>query len=165
MAEIRRAVAADAGAICDIYNHYIENTIATFEEQSIVVSDLAARMDNGGPPWLVAVDAGNVVGYAYAGTWRSRCAFRYTLESSVYLNHQFQGRGVGKMLYQALMEMLSQTDCRALVAAISLPNQASITLHQRLGFKEVGVFREVGFKFDQWIDVAFWEYLFTDEPG
>jgi len=164
MAEIRRAVAADAGAICDIYNHYIENTIATFEEQSIVASDLATRMDNG-HPWLVAVNDGNVVGYAYTGTWRSRCAFRHTLESSVYLSHDFQGRGVGKMLYQALIQACSQTDCRVLVAAISLPNQASIALHQRLGFKEVGVFREVGFKFDQWIDVAFWEYLFTDQPG
>ncbi|MGV6825464.1 MAG: N-acetyltransferase family protein [bacterium] len=164
MLEIRDALFSDVDAICRIYNHYVLNTIATFEEQAYSVEEYITKVAEVQREyvWLVAEEEGQVIGYAYASPWRNRCAFRHTLESSVYLDPEVCGKGAGTALYKALIERVRNLNFHILVAVISLPNPASIALHQRLGFHEVGVFKEVGYKFEQWIDVTQWQLMLSD---
>ena len=98
---IRRTTSADAAAIAAIYNHYVANTIVTFEEEAVPVADMAGRIEEilaAGLPWLVAVEAGQVLGYAYASRWKSRCAYRHSVESTIYLHRDATGRGLGAAL-------------------------------------------------------------------
>ena len=110
-------------------------------------------------PWLVCEDAGLVVGYAYATTWKSRCAYRYSAETSVYLSQQCVRKGIGSKLMQELIVRLRALVLHSILAGIALPNEASIALHEKLGFEKVAHFKEVGRKFDRWIDVAYWELI------
>lgn len=157
---IRPVEARDAEAITRIYNHYIKNTVVTFEEQEIPVAELHKRIGavtGASFPWVVAELEGRVVGYAYADTWRSRCAYRFTLESTVYLEPGFSGRGLGKALYKPVMEACRAQNIHALIGVIALPNPASVALHEKLGFVKAAHFKEVGFKFGQWVDVGYWQ--------
>jgi L-amino acid N-acyltransferase YncA len=151
----------DAAAICKIYNHYVLNTTVTFEEEAVSPEAMAVRLEGVSInlPWLVHERDGRVVGYAHASAWKSRCAYRYSAETSVYLAPNSVGRGLGRSLYLDLIERLSQTDCHSLLAGIALPNDPSIALHEKLGFEKVGQFKEVGRKFDSWVDVGYWEKL------
>jgi L-amino acid N-acyltransferase YncA len=157
---IRSAVADDAVAIARIYNHYVLNTTISFEDQAVPAAEMAGRMaevESASLPWKVAVDAGRVVGYAYAGKWKGRCAYRHSAESSIYLDAGVQGRGIGRRLYQALLSDLRERSIHVAIGGIALPNPASIALHERLGFSQVAHFREVGFKFGRWLDVGYWQ--------
>ncbi len=161
---IRTGTPADAPAIAHIYNHYIRHSIVTFEEQEITAEAITQRMATVAAlslPWLVAESAGEIVGYAYANSWRERVAYRYSVESSVYLAHDCTGRGFGRVLYRALLDELSQGEVHTVIGGISLPNPASIALHESLGFQKTAHFREVGYKFRQWIDVGYWQW----QPG
>jgi L-amino acid N-acyltransferase YncA len=157
---LRAATPADAAAIAAIYNHYVLNTIVTFEEEAVSADEIASRIrevQDAGIPWYVWDEHGRVLGYTYASKWKSRCSFRYSLETTVYLDPAATGRGLGRQLYTALIEALRTQKYHALIGGISIPNPASIALHEKLGFQKIGHFKEVGWKFNQWIDVGYWE--------
>ncbi len=158
---IRSATAADAAAITAIYNHYILHTPVTFEEEAITAEEMAGRMAEVQQAynWFVAEQDGKVLGYAYAGKWKSRCAYRYTVESTVYLDKDAVGRGLGTQLYRVLLADLRQRRIHNVIGGIALPNAGSVALHEKLGFQKIGQFKEVGWKFDQWIDVGYWELI------
>lgn len=160
---IRPAVPADAAAICRIYNHYVAATVITFEEEPVSEAEMARRIGEvtSKPlPWLVAEDAKAVVGYAYATAWRPRSAYRFSVESTVYLDAAATGRGVGRSLYEALLGDLRTRGVHCVLGGIALPNPASVGLHEKMGFKKVGHLEEVGFKHDRWVDVGYWELRF-----
>ena len=159
---IRPATPADAAAIAAIYNHYVVHTIVTFEEEEISTKEMALRItevQGAGRPWFVWEEAGKVIGYSYASGWKSRCSYRFSLETTVYLDQAATGRGLGTQLYSALIDSLRQTKTHALIGGVALPNAGSVALHEKLGFVKIGHFKEVGWKFDQWIDVGYWELV------
>lgn len=157
---IREASAADAASIAEIYNHYVEHTVVTFEETLVSAADFAARIASvhvSGFPWLVAEEAGRVLGYAYATKWKERSAYRFSAEVTVYLAPTATGRGIGKLLYGALFPLLDARGLHALMGGITLPNEASVALHEKFGMRKVAHFDEVGFKFGRWLDVGYWQ--------
>jgi len=158
---IRPATTADAPAICTIYNYYVKHTAISFEETGVCADEMARRIagvvDHW--PWLIFEYDGGIAGYAYANKWLPRAAYRNTVESTVYVAHAHARAGIGSSLYQALIPMLRERGAHAVIASISLPNPASVAIHERCGFEKVAHFREVGRKFDQWIDVGHWELL------
>ncbi|MBN1515798.1 N-acetyltransferase [Candidatus Sumerlaeota bacterium] len=158
---IRNANIDDAAAICGIYNHYVEKTIITFEEQPVSADEMQSRIKEVTAvyPWLVWEDAGIIAGYAYAGQWKSRRSFRHTVESTVYLAPGATGRGMGRQLYAGLIDALRDRGIHSVIGGISLPNPASVALHEKMGFEKIGHFKEVGWKFNQWIDVGYWELI------
>lgn len=159
---LRIATVSDAAAIAAIYNYYIIHTIVTFEEETVTADEIARRIretHEAGLPWFVIEDAGAVVGYAYLSKWRTRCSYRFSLESSVYLSQAATGRGLGPQLYQALITEARKLGMHAIIGGVSLPNPASQRMHEKLGFQKIAHFREVGFKFEQWIDVGYWELI------
>ena len=116
-----------------------------------------ADVDAAGLPWLVLEVDGALAGYAYATKWRVRPAYRYSVESSVYLDPAYAGRGLGRMLYATLLDRLRERDLHIVIGGIALPNDASAGLHEALGFRKVAHFSEVGKKFGRWLDVGYWE--------
>ncbi|MBI5516410.1 MAG: N-acetyltransferase family protein [Deltaproteobacteria bacterium] len=140
-------------------NHYIVHTPIHFGLEPSTDEAFRALWEKGRArfPWLAAEVRGVFAGYCKAGTWRERAAYERTVETGVYVEERCRGRGVGLALYGALFEALREGGFHAVVAGITLPNEASVRLHERAGFSPVGVFREVGRKFDQWHDVGFWQ--------
>ncbi len=159
---VRLATSADAAAVAAIYNHYVAETVVTFEETCVPGEQMARRMGEvfaAGLPWLVAEGAGDVVGYAYATRWRTRSGYRYSVEITVYLAPSCVGQGIGTRLYAALFERLHALGVHAVIGGIALPNPASVALHEKFGLEQVAHFRETGFKFGRWIDVGYWERI------
>ena len=159
---VRSASPADAAAIARIYNYYIANSVITFEEEPVAEQVMAARVAEVQAlslPWLVAEVAKNVFGFAYAGKWKVRSAYRYSVETTIYLEHGHEGRGIGKTLYEALLPILRARGIHVAIGGVALPNAASVALHEKLGFEHVATFREVGFKHGRWVDVAYWQLL------
>jgi L-amino acid N-acyltransferase YncA len=157
---IRPARDADAAALARIYNPYVLETIITFEEQPVSVTDMAARLTQVQQlslPWLVAERGGRVVGYAYATRWKERSAYRLSTETAVYLEPQSCRQGLGARLYQQLLADLRDRGIHVALAGIALPNDPSVALHERLGFHKVGQLPEIGFKLGRWIDVGYWQ--------
>lgn len=161
---IRQAKPDDAPSIVNIYNHYILHTHATFEISPIDSSEMVKRMEKVqhefNLPWLVLEDQNQIVGYVYATQWKARVAYSKTTETSIYLHKDQGGKGYGLPLYSELMNQLKTLGYHAIIGGMSLPNEASRALHEKLGFKKIGEFKEVGFKFDRWIDVGYWELVF-----
>lgn len=159
---LRPATPADAAAIAAIYNHYILHTVVTFEEEAVTVAEIAQRITEvlgAGRPWFVWEEDGRILGYSYASGWKSRCSYRFSLETTVYLDKDATRRGLGTKLYTALIDALRNTKTHALIGGVALPNAGSVALHEKLGFQKIGHFKEVGWKFDQWIDVGYWELV------
>jgi L-amino acid N-acyltransferase YncA len=157
---LRTATPADAPAICAIYGHYIRHTIVTFDEEPVPPEVMAARMAEPSPvPWLVLEEGGTIIGYAYAAPWRTRSAYRHTVESTVYLAPDAIGDGRGTLLYGRLIDLLREQDVHAVMGVIALPNDASVALHEKLGFRRTGLLPEVGRKFGRWIDVGYWQLV------
>jgi L-amino acid N-acyltransferase YncA len=157
---IRQATEADTPALAAIYNHYIAHTIVTFEETPVAAGEMARRLADvqaGAFPWLVALDGPRLLGYAYATPWRPRSAYRFSAEVTVYLESGATGRGVGSALYGALFPMLEARGIHVVMGGISLPNDASVALHEKFGMRKVAHFAEVGFKFNHWVDVGYWQ--------
>ena len=162
---IRDAASKDAASIAAIYNEHVRGTIVTFELDAVGDDEMARRIADvqaRGLPWLVAEEGEEVVGYAYAGPWKARAAYARTVETSIYLAGAAWGRGLGKLLYMALIERLRVAGMHALIGGVSLPNPASVRMHEALGFEYVGSFREVGCKFGRWIDVGYWQRVLTE---
>lgn len=162
---IRSATSRDAEDIARIYNHYVLNTIITFEETEISTFEMAERISsvlNEGYPWYVVEhydknETLQTIGYSYGTRFKDRAAFRNSVETSIYLAPTAIGKGIGTRLYRTLILKLSELQFHVAIGGIALPNQASISLHERLGMKKVAHFEEVGFKFGTWIDVGYWQ--------
>lgn len=159
--KVRPYQAQDAQAICEIYNHYILHTVITFEVEALTPQQMEQRIQGYACdyPFLVGLVQGEVVGYAYGSRYRARSAYQNTVETSIYLHHQQGGRGYGGQLYRALLETLAQQGYHTALGGVALPNEASERLHEGLGFHKVAHFAQVGHKFDQWIDVGFWQKM------
>ena len=156
----------DTQAVCDIYNYYIANTIATFEEEIITEATMSKRIAaifKKDLPWLVAKNVDNninkntVTGFAYASTWKERSAYRFSVEVTVYLSPNYTGAGLGSKLYKALFDELKSRSIINVLGCISLPNPQSVALHEKFNLQKVAHFKEVGFKFNQWVDVGYWQ--------
>lgn len=157
---MREARESDAKALARIYNHYIRETIITFEEEPVSAEEMARRMEavlSSGLPWLIREHGGEVCGFAYASEWKGRRAYRFSAETTVYIDPNHVGRGHGTGLYERVLKILGEGGVHAALGGIALPNPASIALHEKLGFEKVAHFREVGYKFNTWIDVGYWE--------
>jgi L-amino acid N-acyltransferase YncA len=156
--EIRACTADDIDAVQAIYAHHVRTGLGTFEEEPPSVGKMRERFDAliaHQSPYLVAEVDRRVVGYAYAGSFRPRAAYRYTCESSVYVAHDAQRRGVGRELMRRIIADCQQLGRRQMLAVIGdSRNLGSIGLHAALGFVHVGVFRQVGFKFGRWVDIV-----------
>jgi len=159
---IREATPIDAEAIASIYNHYVTETIVTFEEEPVATTEMARRIEEvraASYPWLVAEHVGRIVGYAYATPWRPRRSYRFSSEITVYVAPDHGRRGVGSELYAALFPLMKALGIHAVLGGIALPNDASIALHEKFGLTKVAHFKETGFKFNRWIDVGYWEAI------
>ena len=156
---VRIAVEADAAAVRDIYAPTVESSAISFELEVPSVVEMAARIVDRLPsyPWLVAEEAGDVVGYAYAGRFAVRAAYAWSVETSVYVAERARGKGVGRALYTALFDILAAQGFRRAMAGIALPNPASVGLHESMGFTQVGVYKAVGWKLGAWQDVGWWQ--------
>jgi phosphinothricin acetyltransferase len=164
--EQRDAQPDDASAIAAIYNHYVRETIVSMEYEPVTSETMAARIagvQEAGLAWLVLCDGGQLLGYAYASPWRARIGYRHAVETSVYLAPEACGRGIGTRLYLALLGGLRAAGYHTVIGGIALPNPGSVALHEKLGFVPVARFREVGRKFDEWVDVGYWQLMLTDQ--
>lgn len=165
---VRPATLHDSAQIAAIYNHYIATSHATFELEPIDAGEMRSRMVETferGYPFLVCEINNEIIGYAYGRYFRPRAAYKHSIEVSVYIKEGHERKGTGQVLYEKLFPEIFKGDYHAVIAGISLPNEASIRLHEKFGFEKVAHFREVGFKFGRWIDVAYWELLILSEPG
>lgn len=153
---IRHATDTDGASCAAIYAPYVTDTVITFEDVPPGGPEMAERIAaaNRSHAWLVAEDGGEVVGYAYGGTWKARAAYRYACEVSVYLTVGRRRTGAGRALYTALFEVLAERGYVVAVAGMTLPNDASVGLHEAMGFEHVGTHRAVGWKHGAWHDVA-----------
>ncbi|MDO9137071.1 MAG: N-acetyltransferase family protein [Lutibacter sp.] len=158
---IRTVNLDDAQEIAEIYNYYVLNSCVTFEEFEVSMEEIRGRIEtvNLKFPWLVFEKDSEILGYAYATMWKPRSAYKHTVESTVYLNKTATKNGIGSLLYAALIEQLTDLGFHAVIGGISLPNDASIALHEKFGFEKIAQFKEVGYKFNKWIDVGYWELL------
>lgn len=160
---IRPATQDDLREIAAIYNHEVVHSVSTFDLEPPSITywqdRLASTQD--GDHLLVAVDADGVVGYAYSSAYRPRPAYGHTRETSIYLHPSARGKGIGRVLYPALLETMAASGVHTAVALVALPNPSSIKLHTAVGFEHVGTMREVGNKFDQWIDVAWYQRMLS----
>ena len=156
---IRLARLDDAAALAAIYRHYVEDTVISFELTAPSETVMRERMSRvmAKLPWLVCEVDGGVAGYAYASPHRDRDAYQWSVDTSVYLRRGLQRRGLGHALYSELFTLLVQQGYYTAFAGISLPNAASVGLHESFGFEPVGVYRNAGFKFGAWHDVAWWQ--------
>ena len=157
---IRPATIADAAPVAGVYNHYVRETSVTFEEEEVSPSEIARRIQEVGSaslPWLIAERDAKTVGYAYATRWHARTAYRFSAEITVYLDASHKGLGVGSRLYDQLFPILRARGIHVVMAGIALPNEPSVALHEKFGLSKVAHFREVGFKFNRWIDVGYWQ--------
>jgi phosphinothricin acetyltransferase len=164
---VRDAAAADGEACAAIYAPYVTDTVITFESEPPTAEEMARRIAAAQRThaWLVLEDDGRVVGYAYGGPFRSRDAWRWSCEVSVYLETGRRRGGGGRALYEALLERLTERGYRTAVAGMTLPNEASEGLHRAMGFAPVGVYPGIGWKFGQWHDVAFAQLSLGPEDG
>jgi phosphinothricin acetyltransferase len=154
---VRRSALADAAAIAALYAPVVEHTTASFELVAPDADEIARRMSaEPALPWLVAVDGDQVLGFAYAAPLRQRPAYRWSVETSVYVDSAYARRGIGRSLLTALLDQLAGGGHRMAFAGIALPNPASVRLHESLGFQPVGVFPNVGYKQGDWRDIGWW---------
>lgn len=163
---VRPARPEDAAQIAAIYRPYVEQGTVSFELKAPDERTMKARMaaHDGFYPWLVVTEGedGAVLGYAYAGPFRDRPAYQYTIETSVYLLQGTAGRGNGRQLYDALIDTVRAQGFTHAIGVIALPNDHSIRLHESVGFRRTGVLREAGYKEGRWIDVGFWQCELND---
>ena len=155
---IRGASPADAGAIAAIYAPHVTDSVSSFELEPPSPAEYAKRM-RARPrlPWLVAEESEAVVGFAYASQHRTRAAYRWSVDVSVYLGPDARGRGIGRALYERLIPEVRGLGYVCAFAGITLPNPASVGLHEAMGFTPVGIYRDVGFKLGAWRDVGWWQ--------
>jgi L-amino acid N-acyltransferase YncA len=163
---IRPARADDFASVAAITNHYITTTAIHFAYEPVSEAELVAMWERYGDrhPWLVVDDDNGVLGYAKSGVWRERAAYKWTCEVGLYIADFARGRGLGRALYDALLTECQRRGFRSAVAGITLPNDASIALHEQCGFQRVGTFADAGWKNGAWHAVEFWQKRFSTGP-
>jgi L-amino acid N-acyltransferase YncA len=166
---IRVARPEDAAAVQAIYAPMVRDTAISFEREPPTTAEMRQRMIEtlAQYPWLVVTDRDVVVGYAYAHRFAERAAYAWSVETSIYLDANAQGQGHGRRLYEALIRLLTAQRYEQAFAGIALPNPASVALHERVGFRPVGVYKRVGWKHNAWHDVGWWQlslYADNDRP-
>lgn len=159
---IRKVTIEDAQQLVDIYNHYVLNTVVTFDDVPFTVDAFKEKIESIHTvyPFLVFEENNNILGYAYANKWREKPAYKFTVESTVYLHHEAIGKQIGSKLYTGLLKLLREQDYHVVVGGLTLPNEASVKLHEKFGFAQVSHYKEVGLKFNKWLDVGFWQLTF-----
>lgn len=158
--DVRHATEHDAEACAAIYAPYVTDTAVSFETDPPDAQELARRIA-ASHAWLVLEDEGRIVGYAYAGTFHPRAAYRWACETSVYLEQGFERRGGGRALYAVLLPWLREHGFTSAIAGMTLPNPGSVGLHAALGFEPVGTYRNVGFKLGAWHDVGWTQLMLS----
>ncbi|MCD8044188.1 MAG: N-acetyltransferase family protein [Tannerellaceae bacterium] len=161
---IRNVLKDDAPEICRIYNYYIENTCISFETEPVSAKEMETRIQdvlNAGFPYYVAEVNNKIVGYVYIHTWHSRRAYDTTKEMTIYLDKDERGHQYGTKLYEYLLSRINTEDTHVLIAGITIPNDASVKLHEKFGFRQVSHFKEVGYKFNEWRDVGHWQLILS----
>jgi len=161
---VRPATPEDAPACAAIYAPYVTDTAVSFETEAPDAEEMGRRMA-AAHAWLVLEDEGEIVGYAYAGTFHPRAAYRWACETSVYLRSGFERRGGGRALYAVLLPQLKERGFTSAIAGMTLPNPGSEGLHRALGFQPVGTYRKIGFKHGAWHDVAWSQLILADSNG
>lgn len=156
---IRPTMEADFPAIAELTNVFITTSAVHFAYEPVTTAEMREQWEQTREkyPWLTAECEGRFAGYAKASMWRSRTAYSWTAEAGIYMHADFRGRGMGRALYAALIEELRRRGFRSVIGGIALPNEASVKLHESLGFVSVGVVREAGYKMGRWHDVGFWQ--------
>lgn len=159
MERIRLATTEDAGSILEVYRPYVLETAISFEADAPSLREMQKRISEtlSHFPWLVYENKTSILGYAYAGPFKSRCAYSWSVESTVYVKQDSVGKGIGRRLYVELLDRLERQGAVNVIGGISLPNEASVGLHERLGFAQVAQFKDVGFKLGRWWDVGYWQ--------
>ena len=149
----------DAPACAGIYGPYVRDSAVSFEETAPTAQEIAQRIERIGAthPWLVAERDGRVVGFAYASAHRERAAYRWAADVTVYIDPAHHRRGIARQLYESLFPLLRQQQLHIACAGIALPNDASVRLHEALGFEPVGIYRSIGYKAGAWRDVGWWQ--------
>jgi len=160
---LRKVKISDAAAITKIYNFHVYNTIATFDLEPISIQEMETKITTitKNHPWFVYELNNVVVGYTYANYWKMRSAYNTTVESSIYIAEEAVGKGIGNTLYQHLLTELKNRNMNIVIGGISLPNNASVHIHEKFGFEKVAHFKKIGFKFNKWIDVTYWQLALT----
>jgi phosphinothricin acetyltransferase len=163
---IRVAMPADADQIQAIYAPIVRDTTISFEDEPPTAEEMAGRIAGtlSTHPYLVCEEDGRVLGYIYASAFRARAAYRWSVETTVYIDGRTRRSGVGRALYEALLPILRRQGFHSAFAGIALPNAGSAGLHETLGFRSVGVYQDVGFKHGQWCDVGWWRLGLSDGP-
>jgi L-amino acid N-acyltransferase YncA len=161
---IRSLEQDDIQQVLEIYNYYVLHSPATFEEEVVSIADFRIRINRIliKFPFLVFEEEGKIIGYAYANTFRTRIAYRFSTEVSVYIHKDHYRKGVGKLLYAELLSILKTEGYHTAIGGLTLPNEASIQLHEFFGFKKVAEFQESGFKFGKWHSTGFWQLMLED---
>ena len=164
---IRNVHPNDIPRITEIYNYYVQHTIVTFDEEPLSVQYMTQKAEKIQEDYAYLVvenDAGTVVGYGYGSQFRAKPSYRLTSETTIYFDHACTGRGYGTQLYTELLAQLRERGYKIALGVLSLPNPASVRLHEKLGFVQAGHLKHVGRKFDQWIDTGYW-YLDLETFG
>jgi L-amino acid N-acyltransferase YncA len=164
---IRVAAPDDGSGVLDIYRPFVETKAVSFEEIAPSVEEIENRIRKilARYPWLIAEDQGRVAGFAYASAHRDRASYRWSVDVSVYLAPEYRGQGLGRELYRMVLEILRRQGFYSVYAGITLPNEGSVGLHEAVGFRPVGIYRNVGFKFGRWHDVGWWQMALKDHVG
>jgi L-amino acid N-acyltransferase YncA len=157
----------DAAACAAIYGPFVSDSAVSFEEQPPDEREFARRIERGSQthPWLVAERAQSVVGFAYGSPHRQRAAYRWAADVAVYVGEGQRRTGVGRALYETLLALLARQGFQVACAGITLPNDASVALHEAVGFTPVGVYRRIGFKCGRWRDVGWWQVELAPASG
>ncbi|PKQ46967.1 GNAT family N-acetyltransferase [Confluentibacter flavum] len=159
---IRDVNIQDAKQIVDIYNYYVLNSIVTLDLVPFSTQDFEEKIKtiSNQFPFIVYEENNVLLGYAYANTFRTKPAYNNTVELTIYLKYDELGKQIGKKMYSELLDQLKKQNYHVVIGGLTLPNDASIKLHENLGFEKVAHFKEVGYKFNKWHDVGFWQLTF-----
>jgi phosphinothricin acetyltransferase len=164
--KIRKATSDDVLAICTIYNYYIEHTAITFETTPVSESEMRQRMDEvfeSGYSFCIGEAEGKIIGYYYTHRWKNRSAYTPTVEESIYLAKDETGKGYGSRMFRHLLTQIDRKVIHVVIACISIPNESSVRLHEKFGFRQVSYMKEIGRKFNQWQDIGHWQLILRPE--
>jgi len=159
---IRNVTINDAQQLLDIYNYYVVNTVVTFDLEALTLDMFEEKIKtiSANYPFIVYEEQHEILGYAYGSKFRPKPAYNHTVESTIYLKHGEEGKQIGSKLYSELLRLLQLQNVHVVLGVLTLPNNASVKLHEKFGFKQVAHLKEVGLKFDNWQDVGFWQLTF-----
>jgi len=159
---IRNVQIKDTQHILDIYNYYVVNTVVTFDLEPVSLVSFQEKINTiiANYPFIVYEENNEILGYAYGSRFRPKPAYSHTVESTVYVKQGQHGKQIGTKLYKELLHLIQQENFHIVLGVLTLPNEASVKLHEKFGFKQVAHLKEVGFKFRKWQDIGFYQLTF-----